>query len=80
MSASLEDQTNADINGAESEEGAQEEVIQSPTVENLQEILNELIDSDPYTRRRIAQAVLKTPTNDRLNSNNNNGQGDGNSN
>ena len=30
-----------------------------PSLENLTDIVQDLVESDPYTRRRIAQAVLK---------------------
>jgi hypothetical protein len=37
----------------ESEE-IQDEIIQVPTIDNLPDIVNDLVESDPYTRRRIA--------------------------
>lgn len=30
-----------------------------PTIDNLGDIVQDLVESDPYTRRRIAQTVLK---------------------
>lgn len=46
--------------GQNESEETQAEIIPLPTMTNLHEIVNELVDANPYTRRRIAQAVLKT--------------------
>lgn len=39
-----------------------QEDIPMPNLENLDTIVESLVDSDPYMRRRIAQAVIKGGT------------------
>lgn len=59
VSASLEEQANGCDNQQQDSDEEQQEEIPFPKTENLTEIVNQLVEADAYSRRRIAQAILK---------------------
>jgi hypothetical protein len=58
-SSNLDEQQAQDEKGNQQDSEELNEEFLLPSKENLQEIVHELYDSDPYIRRKIAQQVMK---------------------
>ena len=57
-SASDENKSECEIND-QTDPGIIEEEISIPTKDNLAELVNELLVNDPFSRRTVADAVMK---------------------
>jgi hypothetical protein len=58
-SSNLDEQQAQDEKGNQQDSEELNDEFLLPSKENLQEIVHELYDSDPYIRRKIAQQVMK---------------------
>lgn len=58
VSSVIDEQTPQD-NGNQQDSDDLHDEISLPTTDNLAEIVQELVDSDPYTKRRIATALMR---------------------